>query len=151
MSGSTENSVWPLPKWSFSVQGIPGDPVFEEVAGLEFEAPVVEYRTGSSAVFAPIRMPGLAKVGNVTLRKGIFVADTELWTWFRAIAMNSIARSTITVRLLDQAGAVRGTWTLHNAFPMKLTGTEKQSDGNEVAVESIEIVYETMTVALDPA
>jgi len=34
------------------------------------------------------------------------------------------------------------TWTLSNAFPTKITVTDMKADGNEVAVESIELAYE---------
>jgi phage tail-like protein len=145
---SAENTTWPLPKFYFSVTGIPGNPVFQEVSGLESEAQVIEYRAGNSAIFSTIKMPGLKKVGNVTMKKGIFVTDSKLWTWFSSIAMNTIARSTVVVNLLDETGAPRMIWTLNNAFPTKLTGTDMKSDGNEVAVESIEIAYETLKVAI---
>lgn len=145
---SAENTTWPLPKFYFSVTGIPGNPVFQEVSGLEAEGQVIEYRAGNSAIFAPIKMPGLQKVGNVTMKKGIFVTDQNLWTWFSSIAMNTITRSTVVVNLLDETGAPRMIWTLNNAFPTKLTGTDMKSDGNEVAVESIEIAYETLKVSI---
>ena len=38
------------------------------------------------------------------------------------------------------------TWTLTNAWPTKVTGTDLKSDGSEVAIESLEIAYETLTV-----
>ena len=145
---SDENTTWPLPKFYFSVTGIPGTPVFQEVTGLETEAQVIEYRAGNSKTFAAQKMPGLTKVGNVTMKKGIFVTDQALWTWFNTIKMNTIARSTVVVNLLDETGAPRMTWTLNNAFPTKLSGTDLKSDGNEVAVESIEIAFETLTVAI---
>jgi phage tail-like protein len=145
---SNENTTWPLPKFYFSVTGIPGTPVFQEVTGLDAEAQVIEYRAGNSPIFAPIKMPGLQKFGNVTMKKGIFVTDQNLWTWFNSIAMNTIARQTIVVNLLDETGAPRMIWTLNNAFPTKLTGTDLKSDGNEVAVESIEIAYETLKVSI---
>ncbi|MES2442413.1 MAG: phage tail protein [Pseudomonadota bacterium] len=145
---SAENTTWPLPKFYFSVTGIPGTPVFQEVSGLEAEAQVIEYRAGNSAIFAPIKMPGLKKYGNVTMKKGIFVTDSLLWTWFNSIAMNTITRSTVVVNLMDETGAPRMMWTLNNAFPTKLTGTDMKSDGNEVAVESIEVAYETLAVSI---
>lgn len=145
---SAENTTWPLPKFYFSVTGIPGNPVFQEVTGLDSEAQIIEYRAGNSAIFAPIKMPGLQKVGNVTMKKGIFVTDQTLWTWFSSIAMNTITRSTVVVSLLDETGAPRMIWTLNNAWPTKLTGTDLKSDGNEVAVESIEIAYETLKVSI---
>lgn len=148
MTGATQNTTWPLPKFYFSVTGIPGNPVFQEVTGLETEVQVIEYRAGNSPIFSPVKMPGLAKVGNVTMKKGIFVTDSTLWTWFNSIKMNTINRSTIVVNLLDQTAKPQYIWTLNNAFPVKLTGTDLKSDGNEVAVESIEVAFETMTVSL---
>lgn len=145
---AAENTTWPLPKFYFSVTGIPGTPVFQEVTGLETEAQVIEYRAGNSPVFAPIKMPGLQKVGNVTMKKGIFVTDQNLWTWFSSISMNTIQRTNIVVNLMDESGGPRMIWTLTNAFPTKLTGTDLRSDGNEVAVESLEIAYETLKVAI---
>jgi phage tail-like protein len=148
MTGETQNTTWPLPKFFFSVTGMPGNPVFQEVSGLETEVQVIEYRAGNSGIFAPIKMPGLAKVGNITMKKGIFVTDQLLWTWFKSITMNTIARSTIVVNLLDQAGTAQYKWQLNNAFPTKLSGTDMKSDGNEVAVESIEVAYETMSISI---
>ncbi len=71
-----------------------------------------------------------------------------MWTWFNSIAMNTITRSTVVVNLLDEIGAPRMIWTLNNAFPTKLTGTDVKSDGNEVAVESIEVAFETMAISI---
>jgi phage tail-like protein len=144
----TDQTTWPLPKFYFQVVGMPGNPVFQEVTGLETEAQVIEYRAGNSKTFSPIKMPGLAKVGNVTMKKGIFVTDASLWTWFSGIAMNTIARSTIVINLLDEAGAPTYSWQLNNAFPVKLTGTDLRSDGNDVAVESLEVAYETMAITI---
>ncbi len=143
---SNENTTWPLPKFYFSVTGLASPASFQEVSGLEMEAQVIEYRAGDSKGFNTIKMPGLSKVGNVTLKKGIFVTDSKLWTWFSSIAMNTIARSTVVVNLLDETGSPRVSWTLNNAFPTKYTGTDLKSDGNEVAVESMEIAYETLTM-----
>lgn len=148
MAGETQNSTWPLPKFYFSVTGVPGGPVsFQEVTGLETEVTPIEYRHGDSPSFYPIKMPGLGKVGNVTMRKGIFVNDAALWNWFNQIKMNTVARSTVVVNLLDETGAPKMVWTLNNAFATKITGTDLKSEGNEVAVEGVEIAFETMTVS----
>jgi phage tail-like protein len=141
-----DTSHWPLPKFYFSVEGFPGTPVFQEVSGLDVEAQIIEYRTSDSAVFSQMKMPGVRQVGNATLKKGVFVAGDDLWTWFTAIKMNTIERSTITINLLDESGSPAMTWTLHNAFPTKLTGTDLESDGNEVAVETIELAFERIEV-----
>jgi phage tail-like protein len=38
-------------------------------------------------------------------------------------------------------------WTLTNAWPTKISSTDLKAEGNEVAIESIEIVHEGLTIA----
>lgn len=147
MAGEEQNNIWPLPKFYFSVTLGDDDSVtFQEVDGLESETQVIEYRHGNNPIFAPIKMPGLKKVGNVTMRKGIFVNDTKFWTWYSQIEMNTIERRTVVVNLLDQNGDPKMVWTLNNAFPTKVSGTDLKSEGNEVAIETLEVAYETLGV-----
>jgi phage tail-like protein len=61
--------------------------------------------------------------------------------------MNTIKRKSMTISLLDEAGAPTMMSTLVNAWPTKITGTDLKSDGNEVAVETIEIAHEGLTIA----
>ena len=148
MAGEVQDQNWPLPKFYFSVQlGDDNTVSFQEVTGLESETQPIEYRHGNSPVFAPLKMPGLQKVGNVTLRKGIFVTDSKLWNWYNEIKLNTINRRTVVINLLDESGTPKMVWTLNNAWPTKIIGTDLKSEGNEVAVEAVEIAYETLTVA----
>jgi len=148
MAGEVQDDVWPLPKFYFSVQlGDDQSASFQEVSGLESETRPIEYRHGNSPVFYPIKMPGLGRVGNVTLRKGIFVNDAKLWNWYSEIKMNTIKRRTVVISLLDETGNPKMVWTLLNAFPVKISGPDLKSTGNEVAVEALEIAFETMSVA----
>ena len=148
MAGEVQDDVWPLPKFYFSVQlGDDQSASFQEVSGLESETRPIEYRHGNSPVFYPIKMPGLGRVGNVTLRKGIFVNDAKLWNWYSEIKMNTIKRRTVVISLLDETGNPKMVWTLLNAFPVKISGPDLKSTGNEVAVEALEIAFEAMSVA----
>jgi phage tail-like protein len=148
MPGDKQDAVWPLPKFYFKVKlGTLPDANFQEVDGLDSETQIIEYRHGNSPVFYPIKMPGLGRVGNVTMRKGIFVKDNAFWDWYSTIMLNTILRQTVVISLLDETGTPQRIWTLNNAWPTKITGTDLKSEGNEVAVESIEIAYETLTVA----
>jgi phage tail-like protein len=148
MAGEVQDNVWPLPKFYFSVQlGDDKSINFQEVTGLESETKPIEYRHGNSPVFYPIKMPGLGRVGNVTMRKGTFVSDARFWTWYNEIKMNTIKRRTVVINLLDEKGAPKMVWTLNNAWPTKITGTDLKSEGNEVAVESIEVAFETLAIS----
>ena len=60
--------------------------------------------------------------------------------------MNTIERTTITISLLDENGGNTMVWTLKNAWPTKVTGTDLKAEGNEVAIESIEIVHEGLEI-----
>lgn len=148
--GSAQSpNIWPLPKFYFQVDGLGGGVgnYFHEVSGLDTETQAIEYRHGNSKEFSPIKMPGLKKVGNVTLRKGVFAKDNKFWAWYSTIKMNTIVRQTIVIKLLDETGAPTMTWTLTNAWPTKLQSTDLKADGNEVAIESIELAYETLVIA----
>ncbi len=60
--------------------------------------------------------------------------------------MNTVKRETVTIQLLDETGSPTMTWTLANAWPTKITGTDMKSDGNEVAVEMLELAHEGFTI-----
>lgn len=146
--GSTQSqNTWPMPKFHFQVKWDSEVMSFQEVSGLDVEAQPIEYRAGDSKTFSTVKMPGIKKFGNVTMKKGVFKSDNKFWDWFSEIKMNVIKRKPVTISLLDEEGNPTMVWTLANAWPSKITGTDLKSDGNEVAVESIEIVHEGLTIA----
>ncbi|MBB1487160.1 phage tail protein [Oceanospirillum sediminis] len=151
--GSAQSqTVWPMPKFHFEVKwdgGAGADMVaaFQEVSGLDVESQIIEYRAGNSPVFSTVKMPGIVKSSNVTLKKGIFVKDNKFYDWFSKIKMNTVARTAVTINLLDETGAPAMVWKLKNAWPTKVTGTDLKSDGNEVAVETIELAHEGLEIS----
>ena len=147
MAGEAQSpDIWPLPKFHFLVKGDDKQISFQEVSGLDAQSEEIKYRSGDSAIFSPVKMPGLVKYSNVTMKKGIFKGDNRFWDWFKEIKMNTIARKNITISLLDEGGNPTMTWTLKNAWPTKVTGTDLKSEGNEVAIETIEIVHEGLEI-----
>ncbi|MBN3262255.1 phage tail protein [Pectobacterium brasiliense] len=152
--GSAQSeTVWPMPKFHFEVKWDGGSgsgmvSAFQEVSGLDTEAQPIEYRAGNSPVFSTIKMPGLIKTGNVTLKKGTFKSDNKFYDWYSKIKMNTIARTAVTINLLDESGAPVMSWKLKNAWPTKVTGTDLKSDSNEVAVETIELAHEGLEISV---
>lgn len=145
--GSAQSTtVWPLPKFRFEVRWGAEVMSFQEVSGLDVEAQPIEYRHGDCPLFSPIKMPGLKKCRDVTLKKGVFKSSSKFWDWFNDIKLNTIKRTPVTIVLLDESGMATVTWALANAWPTKITGTDLKADGNDVAVETIVIAHEGLTV-----
>jgi phage tail-like protein len=147
MAGDKQEAPWPVPKFHFKVTlGDKGEIAFQEVSGLDFEVELIEYRAGNSPEFSKIKMPGLKKYSDITMKKGMFKADDKLFQWINEIKMNTIARQNITIQLLDEEHSVLFTWSLKNAFPMKVTGTDLNAQNSEAAIEEIVITHEGLTM-----
>ncbi|RMB56176.1 phage tail protein [Dokdonia sinensis] len=147
MAGEAQDQNWPLSKFYFmvdwgSVTNIP----FQEVSGLDIEAQPIIYRHGNSPVFSEINMPGLEKNSIVTMRKAVLTKDSSFWDWYDRIKMNTIERQTVVIKLLDEVGNPTMTWTLSNAWPVKISATDLNADGSEVAIESIVIAHEGLVI-----
>jgi phage tail-like protein len=52
---------------------------------------------------------------------------------------------TVVIRLLDETTEPRMTWQINNAFPLKYTSTEMNSESSEAAIESIEFTHQGIT------
>ncbi len=146
--GSTQSAnVWPLPKFHFEVKWDSNVMSFQEVSGLDIQSEEIKYRAGDSKVFSVVKMPGMMKFSNITMKKGVFKGDNKFWDWLNQIKLNTIKRVPVTISLLDESSAPTMVWTLKNAWPTKITSTDLKAEGNEVAIESIEIVHEGLTIA----
>lgn len=145
--GSAQSAIWPLPKFYFNIDlGDGKKQGFSEISGLESDIKPIEYRHSDSKVFSTLKMPGLRSVGNVTLKKGVFTQDSVFWKWYDESQLNIIKRRTVVISLLDEKATPKMTWTLTNAWPTKMKGTDLKSDSNEVAIEELELAYETLAV-----
>jgi phage tail-like protein len=147
---NSEDTPWPMPKFRFEVDfGTELTKVaFQEVSGMDVENQIIEYRSTNSPLFSTEKMPGITKYGNITMKRGgIFVNDNTFWDWHQEVVMNTIKRRTVVIKLLDESGAITMQWTLNNAWPTKITSTDLKSDGNEVAVDTIEIAHEQLIIS----
>ena len=137
---------YPLPKFHFRVEWGGTRIGFTEVTGLEVSTDVIEYRDGASPEYTKIKMPGMQKFGNITMKRGIFKSDNEYYNWWNTHALNTIERRDITVSLLNESHEPVVVWKIKNAWPVKVQSTDLKGDGNEVAIETIEIAHEGLTM-----
>ena len=116
---------------------------FSVVTGFDASIDVIEYREGDMTQ-TPIKVPGLKKYGNITLKQGL-VDSMVLYEWMTAGLEGDVERKTLTITLLDIAGSPAASWQIINAWPVKYTAPDFNATSSEVAIESLEIAHEGMT------
>lgn len=118
---------------------------FAEVSGLSMEIELIEYRNGNSRENQVMKLPGLAKVGNVTLKRGL-MGSLALWRWIDQIRNgDATALRTVTIHLQNEdRSAIVQTWRLLRARIVKHTSGPFNAKGNEVAMEEVVIAFERL-------
>ena len=137
---------YPLPKFHFQVEWGGAQIGFTEVTGLNTETQVIEYRHGASPEYAVTKMPGMQTNGNITMKRGTFLGDNEFYDWWNTVALNTIERRDLTISLLNEAHEPVVVWKVKNCWPTKVESSDLNSTGSEVAIESIEIAHEGLTI-----
>lgn len=137
---------YPIPKFHFQVDWGGTKIGFTEVTGLEVTTEKIEYRDGASPEYVKLQMPGMQTQSEVTLKRGTFAKDNEFYEWWNTVALNTIDRRDITISLLNEAHEPVVVWKIKNAWPTKVTSTDLNSTGNEVAVETLVLTHEGLTM-----
>jgi phage tail-like protein len=142
----------PYTQFNFLVDLGTGDPHgpdggFESVTGLESWVDVIEYRNGNSRENAPIKLAGLNKVSDVTLKRGV-IGALSLYQWFDDIRNgNQNSRRTVTISLQSEDHTeVVMTWRLIRAIVVKYTAPDLNAEANEVAIEEIVLAHERLEI-----
>lgn len=117
---------------------------FTEVTGFDASIEPIEYREGDMATETPMKVAGLRKYGNITLKKGM-VEGKVLYDWLAKGLTGEVERKTVTVSLLDEKQAAVASWKVINAWPTKYTVPDFNSTSNEIAIETLELAHEGMT------
>ena len=114
---------------------------FSDCDGLEVTQEVKTLREGGNPNRVH-RLAGPVSYGQLTLKRGI-THGLDLWTWFDRSLANPALRAGITISVLRHDHSEWGRFTLSRCIPVKLKGpTLNARDGN-VAIEEIQVAYET--------
>jgi len=117
---------------------------FAEASGLEVEVPPIEYRNGSEDITMR-KVPGLKKFTNLTLKRGI-IADLGFWNWVVEAMNGQVRRVEGTVLLLDENRQEVMRWNFTRGWPCKWTGPGLNAKNNEIAMETLEICHEGLSI-----
>lgn len=121
---------------------------FQEVSGLGLEITVQEYRAGNFAENAPIKITGVNKVPDVTMKRGL-IGALDLYTWLNEVRNGSQEQlKTVNIKLMSEdRNTIAQEWKLTNARPMKYTGPTLSGTATEVAVEELVLAAERIDIA----
>lgn len=117
---------------------------FSEVTGGDITIEPIEYREGDMAAETPIKVVGLKKYGNITLKQGMTDARV-LYEWLEPALHGDADRKTVTITLFDESQAPIAAWQAINAWPTKYTVPDLNATASEIAIETLEIVHEGLT------
>lgn len=140
---------YPLPTFHFTVEWGGERIGFSEVTGLTQENQAIEYRDGSFPEYSSIKMPGLRKFSNITMKRGVVKSDNDFFNWLSTVKMNTVERRNLIISLRDENLNPVMVWNISNAFPVKVEGPALKASANEVAIESIEIAHEGLELHND--
>jgi phage tail-like protein len=118
---------------------------FSDASGMTGDGDVVDYRTGADIPLNTRKLPGLRKYCPIMLKRGM-LHDSSLWDWYRNIATGAKDRRNGSVILMDEEHHDVLRWNFEAAWPNKMEGPSLTGKGNEVAVESIELIVEDITL-----
>jgi phage tail-like protein len=142
-------TLYPLPVFHFTVQWGGTRIGFSEVSGLTQENQAIEYRDGDFKEYSSIKMPGLRKFNNISMKRGIVKSDNEFFKWLSTVKLNTVERRDLVISLPNEEHNPVMVWKVQNAFPVKVEGPGLKATGNEAAIESIEIAHEGLELQND--
>jgi len=120
---------------------------FSDVSGLGTEITMAEYRAGNDRENHVRKVPGIHKVSDVTLKRGI-VDSKAVWDWIKQTRDTGVAaKKSVVVTLLDETRAPVQRWVLRSVAPSKYTGpTLAAKGGGDVAMEELVLSIEGIDI-----
>jgi phage tail-like protein len=132
--------------FQLEIDGVPLG-AFSEVSGLTAEGDAVDYREGTDVQQNVRKLPGLRKYSNITLKRG-YTQDKSLWRWYGNIVNGQPDRRDVTIVLMNEARQPVLRWHAESAWINKIEGPSFKAAGNEIAMESVELVHEGLTIEM---
>ena len=140
----------PYVQFNFLVQldpaGDPNDPAagFQECSNIGMEVTVAEYRTGNMKENSVMKVTGMNKATDVTLKRGV-IGVLDLYAWLNDIRNgNQRALKDVTVTMLSEDRVPVLEWRLLRARITKCTYGPLNAKGNDAAMEEMVLAYERL-------
>ena len=122
------------------------DAGFQEVSGIGMEVTVAEYRNGNHRENSVMKITGMNKSTDVTLKRGV-IGSLSLYQWLNDIRngnQGALRNVTIQLQSEDHNDTPVITWKLLRARIIKHTSGPLNAKGTDVAMEELVLAYERL-------
>ena len=92
------------------------------------------------------QLPGRRKATKVSLKNGI--GKSGLLNWYIEAISKTVSRKKLTITLLNSLQESVVVWNIENAYPIKWSGPQLKTDGNTLAIQTLEFICGDVTVKL---
>jgi phage tail-like protein len=118
---------------------------FSECSGIEASLEIMEYKEGGANDFVH-KFPTRASFANITLKHGVIYLHEDLWLWHSGFVQGKGARKDGLIFLLDESRTPTKVWKFKRGIPTKWVGPSLNASQSSVAIESLEISHEGLTL-----
>lgn len=149
---ANETVIYPFTAFNFAieikVEGVAMqicDAAFSECDGLEMTMDVKTIREGGNNG-KQIRLTGPINYGQVTMKRGL-TSTFDLWDWFNLMLQDPSLRSDAEVVIFAPDGQTeRARFLLSRCVPIKLKAPPLNAKDGAVAIEELQLSYESLTL-----
>jgi phage tail-like protein len=143
------NDPYPGHNFQVEVNGVSDDGsavsgAFSEVSGLEVTLQAITYRNGNEDI-TPRKLPGQKTFANIVCKRGA-TGHVEFWNWIKRALDGQVQRADGSIILQDENQAEVMRWNFSRGWPCKYTGPTFNAANNEIAMETLEICVEDLSL-----
>lgn len=152
LSKAEIKATYPLPVYNYKVDIGKDTIAFSEVSGLNIAYETSTYKESAteSGKAGPrvFHMPSQPTATTLTLKKGLVPSKSQpaLYDWINSTSINQVEKKDIVISLCDETGKAVVSWKVTNAFPTKLDVPTFDSNSNDVAIESMELMADGLSI-----
>lgn len=114
---------------------------FVECSPIEVDVEPIKYREAGANQLVH-RLPGRVEYADITLGYGM-TKSGQLWDWMQKSINGKVDRRNVSIVMYGHDGSTEVMrWNLCNCWPRRWRGAALDAKGNQVAVETLVLVFE---------
>ncbi len=117
---------------------------FTRVHLPRMEREIIRYRESSDLSEVIQQLPGLLRLSECVLERGVMHTDNDFFMWMSTINVGRVQLRDITVKLLNDQHEPTKVWQLRDTFPTKLEWSVLDAQTSTVLIETLHLSVASM-------